>query len=75
MWNTRELTVKQKEWLKKNKIHNVFSLGRVMREALAEWRANPVGSKERKQAWTTYNHYCKKIFPKVNMDHYWEYYH
>ena len=74
-WNTKELTDKQKEWLDKNQIDNVYKLGRVMTQALDDWRSSPVGSKERKQAWTTYKHYCKKIFPKVNMDYYWQYHH
>ena len=71
-FNTTNLTKRQREWLKENNIVDCIQLYNKTISALAEWRESPQGSTQRSNAWTTYNHYCKKIFPKVNMKFYWE---
>ena len=71
-FNTHKLTSTQKKWLEERNITDCFQLYRVTMDALSKWESSPRGSKERNEAWTTYNHYCKKIFPKVNMKFYWD---
>jgi len=70
-FNVTELTKRQREWLEENNITDCTQLYNKTMSALRTWELSPVGSKERNQSWTTYNHYCKKIFPKVNMRFYW----
>lgn len=68
-------TPSQIKWLDDNNITTCDQLYSVTMNALNQWKSSPHGSKERKEAYTTYFTYCKKIFPKVNMNYYWNYVH
>ena len=64
-------TPRQIKWLDDNNITTCDQLYSVTMNALRTCESSPRGSKERKKAYTTYFTYCKKIFPKVNMNYYW----
>ena len=73
--NTIKCTPRQIKWLHDNNITTCDQLYSVTMNALNQWQSSPRDSKERKEAYTTYFTYCKKIFPKVDMNYYWNHVH
>ena len=73
-FNKHNCTPNQVNWLDENSITSCDQLYDITMSALREWRASEQGSQARIDAWKTYD-ICKKIFPKVNMQYYWNYVH
>jgi hypothetical protein len=74
-FNKHNCTPNQIKWLEDNNISTCDQLYGVTMSALNTWRNSKQGSQERKDAYVIYFDYCKKIFPKVNMNYYWNHVH